>query len=431
MKKYNLTFIVNVSGLIVSSMGILACLVFQRYGLFFFFLFTLILFIYYLNKVNKEAYNEVSKLIDSIKFSEFNVTFKHLQHKGLFPELAEKMEDTIVAFNGKTYQKEAELHFYENLLRQIDTAIMVVNADKQVQWINQAALNIVSKYPHHLQDLQSVSPDLPIVLDKLKPKEVKTIQIKNNEADYKLAVTVVLFNTRGEEMKVISLKNIQSVLDENESEAWKKLIRILTHEMMNSITPIISLSETFSEMDTDSVEPDMMNKAMQTIHRRSKGLVQFVGNYQKLTRIPEPIFTLFPVESIMEDISRLLKAQHIKFRYIIYQNDILLYADRSQIEQVLINLVKNAWEACCEKETPKILVEITKDEYQRPVITITDNGQGIIKEVLDKIFIPFFTTKKEGSGIGLSICRQIINAHGGNISVTSQPDEGTVFTIKM
>jgi signal transduction histidine kinase len=199
--------------------------------------------------------------------------------------------------------------------------------------------------------------------------------------------------------------------------------------MMNSLTPIISLSETFS--DDETTDCAMMGKAMKTIHRRSKNLVQFVANYQKLTRIPAPVLSVLQIEEIMEDISSLLKAQNIKFQYTIFPNNITLNADKGQMEQVLINLIKNAWEACCHLQTPDVRVDIRTDEYQRILISVSDNGHGILKEVTDKIFIPFFTTKKDGSGIGLSICRQIISAHGGTISVSSEPDKGATFLIRM
>ena len=425
--KYNLLFTTNIILLILASSGIVASFVFGKYLVSAIFVLILIIAIYHLNKINKQGIRDINKLINAITFSEFNVSFKYAEEKGFFPKLATKMKNTIQIFNERTQQNAAEFNFYDNLLRIIDTAIIVINHKKQVQWINKSALNIMGKHPKKVVDFEDISPGLPDILENLVPKEVKTISLQSNANEYKLAATVVLFTSRGEELKLVSLKNIHTVLEDNETEAWKKLIRVLTHEMMNSITPILSLAETFSGEEST----DMMKKAMQTIYRRSAGLVQFVGNYQKLTRIPSPVFVTFGISEMMEDVSSLLKAQSIKFTYSIEPKNLLLNADKSQIEQVLINLIKNAWEACLNVDAPNVEVKISKNEYNHPRIIVSDNGQGILSNVVDKIFIPFFTTKQQGSGIGLSICRQIINAHGGSISVNSEPEKGSTFIIKL
>ena len=199
---------------------------------------------------------------------------------------------------------------------------------------------------------------------------------------------------------------------------------------MNSLTPIISLSETLSDSDTvKEHDSELMNRAMQTIHRCSKGLVDFVGNYQKLARIPTPIMDTFNAMEMMSDINDLLWADGIHFSCEIQPANISLFADRTLIEQVLINLIKNAWEATIRAQLPEVSVHIFKNEYQKPVIIISDNGCGILPDVQDKIFVPFFTTKPGGSGIGLTICRQILILHGGNITFESQPNKGTRMTL--
>ena len=226
-------------------------------------------------------------------------------------------------------------------------------------------------------------------------------------------------------------------------EAWQKLIRVLTHEIMNSITPIISLSETLSERGvpealkdaTGEKEYAVMLQAMQTIHRRSKGLLGFVENYRRLTRLPAPVRTIVPVHELFADLQKLFPDQTIHFE--LPPSDKSLDVDRAQIEQVLINLLKNAREASARREVPKIEVKasfapkVTSSlSSWRCSITVRDNGEGILPEVQDKIFVPFFTTKTAGSGIGLSLCKQIMNQHGGNISVYSEPGKGSCFTLQ-
>jgi len=226
----------------------------------------------------------------------------------------------------------------------------------------------------------------------------------------------------------------QSVVNEAETEAWQKLIRVLTHEIMNSIAPIISLSETVTERAEENgmneKDYEIMLQAIQTIHRRSKGLLDFVENYRKLTRIPAPVCNPFLLSSLFHDIRELLHANGTPFTSNIKPETLRMNADRTLIEQVLINLIKNAAEACKETETPQIHIEVYQRENMTHII-VSDNGSGIIPEALDKIFVPFFTTKSGGSGIGLSICRQIINRHGGTISVHSVQGEGTEFSIKI
>lgn len=223
------------------------------------------------------------------------------------------------------------------------------------------------------------------------------------------------------------------VVAEAETDAWQKLIRVLTHEIMNSIAPIISLSETVTERAVSNGmnerDYEIMLQAMQTIHRRSKGLLDFVENYRKLTRIPAPVQQLFPATALFDDLRGLYPAGEIAFTYSVRPADLRIYADRSMIEQVLINLLKNAAEACVERSFPEVRVAAFRQEGI-PVITVSDNGYGIVPEALDKVFVPFFTTKQGGSGIGLSVCRQMMNRHGGSISVVSEEEKGTTFTLK-
>lgn len=226
-----------------------------------------------------------------------------------------------------------------------------------------------------------------------------------------------------------AMKNFRTrVLERNEMEAWQKLIRVLTHEIMNSITPIISLSETLSEREMTEKDYPVMRQGLQTIHRRSKGLLEFVENYRKLTRLPAPVRCAVSVRELLQDLQKLFSEAYIHIE--IPKTNRILQIDRTQIEQVLINLIKNAREACDKMENPKIEVKMTATSSWQCIITVQDNGGGILPEVQDKIFVPFFTTKSTGSGIGLSLCKQIMNRHGGNITVQSSVGQGSCFTLQ-
>ena len=226
-----------------------------------------------------------------------------------------------------------------------------------------------------------------------------------------------------------AMKNFRTrVLERNEMEAWQKLIRVLTHEIMNSITPIISLSETLSEREMTEKNYPVMRQGMQTIHRRSKGLLEFVENYRKLTRLPAPVRCPVSVRELLQDLQKLFSEEYIRIE--IPQTNRIVQIDRTQIEQVLINLIKNAKEACGKVQNPLIEVKMNPTMSWQCLITVQDNGEGILPEVQDKIFVPFFTTKTSGSGIGLSLCKQIMNRHGGNITVQSIVGQGSCFTLQ-
>lgn len=223
------------------------------------------------------------------------------------------------------------------------------------------------------------------------------------------------------------------MLDETETEAWQKLISVLTHEIMNSITPIISLSETLSEQQLtkspNTEDYEIMHRALETIHRRSRGLLTFVENYRKLTHLPKPEPEYIPVMTFMQSLQQLFAANsNVGFSFSVYPEQLQLKADKNLLEQMMLNLLKNSGEACAEMQDAVIDVKI-RQTGDAVVIHVSDNGSGISEDALSKIFIPFYSTKKHGSGIGLSLCRQIMILHKGKISVQSD-DRGTRFSME-
>ena len=234
-----------------------------------------------------------------------------------------------------------------------------------------------------------------------------------------------------EALEAFRNRSADAMMGETEAMAWQKLISVLTHEIMNSITPIISLSETLSEQaeiaKLNEENYKIMLQAMETIHRRSEGLLNFIENYRKLTRLPQPVVHPFALKTLFVSLQQLLASNNIVFTYSIYPEQLILNADKGMVEQVLINLLKNAHEACQNKENSKIDVKANKigDEIH---ISVSDNGQGILPEVIEKVFIPFYSTKTNGSGIGLSICQQIMIRHKGRLMVQSD-DRETKFTM--
>ncbi len=300
----------------------------------------------------------------------------------------------------------------------------------------------------NISELSVIEDELPDKLLNMKAGDKSLIKVFVADELLQLSMHATQFRMRGEEFILVSFQDIHPELEQKEIESWQKLIRVLTHEIMNSITPISSLSETVGDIlknheteppSNEDFKEDMENvkQAITTIGNRSKGLLNFVELYRNLTRIPKPNFRYFHVSSLFDRAIELLgpeiEKNKIEIVIKIFPKDLKLLADPDLIDQVLINLLLNAIDAVSELENnngrPKITIVASVNLNNRTTIEIADNGRGIKQDSLDKIFMPFFTSKKHGSGIGLSLSRQIMQMHKGSISVRSKQDEGAIFTM--
>lgn len=284
-------------------------------------------------------------------------------------------------------EAERQLQYLRQLTENVDTALFVCSIDGRIDWMNHAARTLNSSgqsLPPHI--LQAIADHAEVVDG--------------------CALSTVLLRIDGQRRLVVALKDVSMLMQRQEMEAWQQLIRVLTHEIMNSLTPIISISETLTDE----------HEAFAVINRRSHALLDFVESYRQLTRIKTPERTTFPVNELFEHITGL-------YPQVKAQGAGQLTADRSQLEQVLINLVRNA----CESGATEVLLSANGEGE----IRVMDNGCGMTPDVLEHAFIPFFTTKPSGTGIGLALCRQIILKHGGTIRVDSQQGKGTTFIIPL
>ena len=375
------------------------------------------------------------RLLDDVKYHDNTLHFSTQHFSGIEREMVEKMNDLLDEIKKNHLTKAEQSDYYETLLNIIDSCLIVVNQDDQIYWMNlQAELQLCGYAVHSIDELGEVHQDLPHLIRTIRPGEIKSLRIYRKEVAIDMAITVTVYQKRGQHYKLVHLRNIRSLLEKNEMEAWQKLVRVLTHEIMNSIAPIISLSDTFSEYTADKEwmedNAPLLRQGLQTIHRRSQGLLDFVENYRKLTRISTPVLAPVKVGDLLHDIQKLCHDYPLDLD--IENEDLEVMMDRPQMEQVLLNLLKNAYEACSDRPHPCIrLRSYYMEEQHLWTLKISDNGCGILPDVVDKIFVPFFTTKTSGSGIGLSLCKQVVNLHGGRIAVQSEEDKGTTFTIKM
>ncbi len=409
-------------------------------------IFLLILLqIYSLIRFVDKTNRDLASFLESIRFSEFTRSFQIEGMGRSFNELNKAFDDVITDFQKVRSEKEEHFHYLQSIVQNIDVSILAYQKNGTVEMINKAAKKLFQLSSiNNIEKLNTLSGELVDTLLKIKPGYNKLVKVQDDDDFLQLAIHATELKLKNKIIVLATIKNIQNVLEEQETEAWQKLIRVLTHEIMNSITPIASLSATLESilkpytsqagtenMDIDTVQE--IKQALTTINKRSNGLLHFVNTYRNLTRIPKPNFKLVKANDLFKNIEELMK-EEMKGKDIhlikhIEPESFEVSMDEQLIEQVMINLVKNSIHAVDGKEDPKIIMKAFFNKRGRPTMQVIDNGTGILKDVIDKIFIPFFTTKPSGSGIGLSLSRQILRLHGGTITAQSQPDKETVFTL--
>jgi two-component system nitrogen regulation sensor histidine kinase NtrY len=407
-------------------------------------LFQIVAMIFYVDRTNRVLNN----FLESIRYSDFTRTFQVESLDSSFDKLKKSFNEVIKDFQAVRTEKEENYFYLQTVIQHIGIALIAFQKDGAVELINNATKKLFQvRTLHNIRSLKEFSPDIVQKLLTIKHGENILVRVREKDDLLQLAIYATEFRIHNRVIMLVSIKNIQQELDEKEMESWQKLIRVLTHEIMNSITPISSLSSTIkqlmhsiiSSLEAQNVEADdteslkEIEQALQTIHKRTDGLLHFVNTYRNLTKIPTPNFTIFKVAHLLNNIKDLhkkeIKEKAIKCSILIEPESLEISADEHLIEQVLINLVKNSIHALANTDQPHIEIKAQLNRRGRITIQVTDNGKGILPDVLDKIFIPFFTTKPQGSGIGLSLSRQIMRLHGGSINAYSNPREETKFSL--
>ncbi len=346
----------------------------------------------------------------------------------------------------KTSTKHEESLFFKNIVQHAGIGLIAIDEEGKVEVMNNAAKKLLQVYDiKYITELQSLSEELVDMFFKLKTGGRDLAKLNIDGDLVQLSIYAIELVLKKKAYKMITIQNINSELEEMEMNAWQDLVRVLTHEIMNSVTPISSLAGTVEsnlkslgeEEKTLTLEPEDKEDlllAIHTIQRRSAGLIHFVKDFRNLTHIPQPKFEKLFVKDILKEIDILLSKDilenKISFTTTIEPQNLYFEADKALIDQVIINLIKNAIQAFDEETNRLIEVKAFKDDKNRVSIVVKDNGSGIEEEALSRIFVPFFTTKKSGSGIGLSLSRQIMRKHKGSLTVATQIDEGTEFTMR-
>ncbi|MBL6446240.1 GHKL domain-containing protein [Fulvivirga sp. 29W222] len=393
--------------------------------------------IYYVEKTN----SDLTQFLISIKQGSFTNSFKG--SKGSNQErLSQAFNEVIEEFQKIRIEKESQYQYLRTLNENIGISIISYSDEGQVELMNPSAKNLLKKpYLKNIRDVEAVDPNLYHAITTLHSGERRVINAFIKDEIIQLSLHIKDFILQNKSFRIVLLQNIHIELEQKEVEAWQKLISVLTHEIMNSVTPIVSLSTAINQMLNNKElsqlpvddQKDIIT-SIQTIENRSKGLLKFVNAYKDFSKTPELKIIDVDISGMIERITSLLKPDleksSIKLKLDIKGSELKVKADHELLEQVLINLLKNAIEALDGSQKGEIRISARRAGARKIALTIEDNGPGMTKETIDRIFIPFYTTKKKGTGIGLSFARQIMKLHNGSITAQSEPEKGTMFHLE-
>ena len=395
-------------------------------------------------RFQNKAQDEINQFVESVHYRDFSRYFDVKHAPAELQPMREGFNQINTTFKVISKEKETQYQYLQKILELVDTGILSYEGDSgEILWMNESLKKMLQvPYLKTIHSLAKRDKELYDDIVALKPGDGKITKAHLEKGSFKVLLSATAFQTEGKKFKLIAFQNINEALDETESKAWQKLLSVMTHEIMNSVAPISSLADTLKNRLEKSVM-HMTNKSpavhdlelgIETIKRRSEGLLKFAETYRNLNKITTPNVKTIYVRDLFEGLHQLMQPtlaqKNIELEIVLKDTDLVLKADTSLVEQVLINLIVNATEAVKDKEEPRIILSASYSTNRKILIKVTDNGFGMTEEIMDKIFIPFFSTKKNGSGIGLSLCKQIMMLHKGNIQVQSHPGEGTAFTLQ-
>ena len=374
---------------------------------------------------SRKMRDKVTYMLDALEDKELNFRFDERRLRGRkFNRTLNRLRNI---FDKERHEIIEQEKYFGLMLDHVKTGIAVIEKDGRVAYCNNTALNLLGIATFgHIRQLRAVSDSLYASFQTIADGNEERASYYNESGKMTISLTASEAKIGKDTVRIIAFNDISNEIAENEQESWSKLIRVLTHEIMNTVTPIASLSETLLKFDNVAGE---VRNGLDTISQSSRGLIKFVDTYRNLTRVAIPSKKAFYFRDLAERVINLTREQAVisgaVCTYVEKSEDVLLYADEGQITQILINLVKNAVQA--EAKNIEITAEINLSEHI--IINVTNDGLPISRESQDEIFVPFFTTKQEGTGIGLSLSRQIMRLHNGSLSLTKSDESGTVFTL--
>jgi len=443
-KKFSISLIIRL-GLILINLIALAFVIVSTSWIFTIItLFVLTAFqAYFLVSFVSKTNIDYARFLTSVKNGEFTSNFQGNFEDSGYKEFYSTINEVMELFQKVKIEKEAQFQYLRQIMRQLNVGVIAYDTDGVIEVMNLMATRLLrTTKVDHWDKMKSKIPEFYDFINNSNKKDRRLLDITIKGEKKEFLVKVNTISLLNKDHKVITFQNIKSEVETKEIEAWHKLIRTMAHEIMNSLTPITSLTETsVSLLQNDKgkqkeleelTEPNIkkLATALKTIQSRTNGLLEFIGSYRKLTRVPPPKPSKLYVEELFAKTETLMHSEVQKckaeIKYQILHNDLCLKADEGQIEQVLINLLTNSITAVKNVKNPSIKV-LAYNSDDNITVEVSDNGTGIEKDKLDKIFIPFFSTKPQGTGIGLSLSKQIMKRHKGEIEVNSSPGKKTSF----
>lgn len=401
---------------------------------------TLISLYQYINQIK----DDIRRFILAVKTRDSTLNFKNKATKGSFPELYESFNDIIQVHKDIQLEKDSMFQLIRAILEQVPAGVIVVkdnkenNRQREIVFFNQAAASLLNipayKYWHRLVEH---IPQFAKEVEAIGKGGKRFMEFKIQDKLTQLSTEVIPLNLYNTDYTIVSFQNIKDEIEQKESEAWNRLIGVISHEILNSITPISSLSDTVNSMiinkkTLNHEELEDLKPAIQTIKRRSEGLLDFVKDYRLIAELPTPVLEYHTIGEILQHIKVLMQpfasGRNIILKVEQTSSKISIRIDLKLVEQALINLVTNSIYALEHAEHPVIEISYKLDQNKLH-LEVSDNGKGIEAELIEKIFVPFFTTRKNGSGIGLTITRNIMKMHQGSLEVNSVPFERTTFSL--
>jgi len=399
--------------------------------------------VHYVNKTNRK----LAHFFNSVR-NEDSVLTHSSEYKGeIFDSLSGSLNELNTTIGEMRRQNARQSIFLNNLVEHVGVGLISYTRDGNVEIFNNAAKGLLQiNQLGNINDISTRYPELFNCIMELQPINHQLIKVVTEHSVLYLSLKLSIFRSEKETLNLLSLQNIRIELEQNELDSWQKLIRVLTHEISNSISPIASLANTTKKyfvkkgtgtiIKREEIDDALLHKtvdSLDTIETTGRGLIDFVGKYRSLTALPQPKFENFRIHDLFDKLQTLLieetDSKNIVLEFNSSPNTLELTADISLLEKVLINLIKNAIQALENSKEGRIRVSAYKNIENRVEITTKDNGAGIPSNIIEDIFIPFYTTKNNGSGIGLSLARQIMRLHSGTITVSSIPNETTVFSL--
>ena len=394
-------------------------------------------------RFQKKTHNELNEFVEAVHYRDFSRYFDEKHASADIQPLRKGFNEINSTFKIISKEKETQYQYLQKILELVDTGILSYEVETgEVVWMNESLKRMLQlPYLKTIQSLIRRDKAMYDDISNLQPGESRIATAHLEKSFFKVLLSATAFQTGDKKYKLIAFQNVNEALDETESKAWQKLLSVMTHEIMNSVAPISSLADTLKNRlqksvnePNDSVAVEDLEIGIETIKRRSEGLLKFAETYRNLNKINTLNLKKVYVRELFGNLHQLMQPtfeqKNIELEIILRDTEISFEADPSLIEQVLINLIVNAIEAVKEQENPRIILSAEYTTFKKVVLRVADNGTGMPEELLDKIFIPFFSTKKNGSGIGLSLCKQILMLHRGNVQVQSQEGKGTVFSLQ-